>query len=169
MDFDVQQCPPWNLTVDRPKAGTFPPPPHPDKLTNKVRSKPCYSQGAVQECSTLHCSSCHGLTRGAGAATAPRHAWQQGLHSAWWKVHLANACSYRHAQGQICTSNPKFAALQQGDKPQYMAAAATAAVALCVFRISTTAMLICCLPGPLQSSMPAYVTTMPATALPLSS
>lgn len=37
-DFDVQQCPPWNLTVNRPNAGIFAPPPHPDKQPNKVTS-----------------------------------------------------------------------------------------------------------------------------------
>lgn len=35
--FDASKCPPWDLAVDKPKAGIFPPPPHPSKLKSKVR------------------------------------------------------------------------------------------------------------------------------------
>ncbi|GBF96079.1 peptidyl serine alpha-galactosyltransferase [Raphidocelis subcapitata] len=33
--FDVHKCPPWNLGVDKPQEGVFPPPPHPDALQSK--------------------------------------------------------------------------------------------------------------------------------------
>jgi hypothetical protein len=35
-DFDVHKCPPWEGLDGKPKAGIFPPPPHPDKLPKKV-------------------------------------------------------------------------------------------------------------------------------------
>eukprot|EP00879_Flechtneria_rotunda_P011174 GHRR01011672.1.p1 GENE.GHRR01011672.1~~GHRR01011672.1.p1 ORF type:complete len:475 (+),score=141.48 GHRR01011672.1:1450-2874(+) len=34
-DFDAHKCTPWDLTKEKPKAGIFPPPPHPDKLSKK--------------------------------------------------------------------------------------------------------------------------------------
>ncbi len=36
-DFDVTQCPPWDLSSKKVTAGIFPPPPHPKTLTNQVR------------------------------------------------------------------------------------------------------------------------------------
>lgn len=35
-DFDAHKCPPWDLSVDRPQAGIFPPPPGPKEITQKV-------------------------------------------------------------------------------------------------------------------------------------
>eukprot|EP00775_Hariotina_reticulata_P011815 gene11815-11959_t len=33
--FDAHKCPPWDLSKERPEAGIFPPPPSPDKLSQK--------------------------------------------------------------------------------------------------------------------------------------
>jgi hypothetical protein len=35
-DFDSHKCPPWDLAVDRPKGGIFPPPPGPKQLERRV-------------------------------------------------------------------------------------------------------------------------------------
>jgi hypothetical protein len=46
-DFDVHKCTPWPGLEGKPKAGIFPPPPHPDKLPKKVR------QLCLQQCCDL--------------------------------------------------------------------------------------------------------------------
>lgn len=37
-EFDVHKCPPWELSVEHPQAGLFPPPPGPDGLLANVSS-----------------------------------------------------------------------------------------------------------------------------------
>jgi hypothetical protein len=44
--FDVDACPPWPLTSDKPMSGIFPPPPHPDIVAgNKTVRGACTPAG----------------------------------------------------------------------------------------------------------------------------
>jgi hypothetical protein len=62
--FDVHGCPPWPLHADRPTAGIFPPPPHPDSLaTNSTVCVGVWFCGCVAAAHTRACPHAHAHAR----------------------------------------------------------------------------------------------------------
>lgn len=76
--FNVSQCPPWDLSVDRPVAGVFPPPPLPGELKKEVSPR----QGRRDRVRPLRPDSptsggTHGICR------APLIPWNLGPRWRW--------------------------------------------------------------------------------------